>query len=314
MTGKVTLCVLLLLLLPAALTAANKMAGNALQVPTGYAAVGETCDAATGLPLRIRHVTTGYELVYVPAGSFLMGAPEDDDDADPCEQPQTQVYVPGFWIGRTEVSNAQYRQFFTKHRSGEYRGHTLDGENQPVVNVSWQEAVAFCQRTGMRLPTEAEWEKAARGTDGRRYAAGAVYRNGRPVANVPDSAAVAVFGADAPFWPFDDGFAVSAPVGSFPDGASPYGALDMTGNVSEWTSDGWDERIWQFITAVLDIDPAAGRRHRIYRDGSYLCDPHSLLVTSRGSYPLDHREYDIGFRAAVSPVAGTTAPVASGKE
>lgn len=275
-----------------------------LSVPAGFAAVGAERDTESLLPMRIRHLATGYELVYVPAGKFFMGSPETDPDAFDPEMPERAVFVPGYWIGRTEVSNFHFRLFRPKHHSGNFRGRTLNDDSQPVVEVNWDEATAFCAWAKMRLPSEAEWEKAARGTDRRRFAWGNdMPPRGRP-ANIADSAAFGLFSQIPAVKTYCDGFEVSAPIASFAEGASPCGAINMTGNVEEWCQDGWDERMWDFVTSVVDVPDEAAQAHRIYRGGSYLSGPGNLRAARRESYPRETRENDIGFRAVVSPVPG----------
>jgi serine/threonine-protein kinase len=191
-------------------------------------------------------------LVYVPAGAFWMGSTEEDIDAilpacSACErewytdeQPQHQVTLDAFWIDRTEVTNAQYRRCVEDGACSEpittgsstrenYYGHA-DFDSYPVIFVDWEQASAYCTWAGKRLPTEAEWEKAARGTDRRIYPWGDVFDGN--LLNFCD--ANCQFDWKAADW--DDGYADTAPVGSYLDGASPYGVLDMAGNVWEWTS------------------------------------------------------------------------------
>lgn len=165
-------------------------------------------------------------MVLVPAGKFIMGTTRSDrqgldvprafDDA----RPQHIVVLPAFYIDRTEVTNAQYKEFcIATHYPvppGWENGTYPAGQSEyPVTRVSWYEASAFARWAGKRLPTEAEWEKAARGNDGRIYPWGDEWKE-----------EYVVWGRSKP-----------APVASKPKGASPCGALDMAGNVFEWTSD-----------------------------------------------------------------------------
>ena len=165
----------------------------------------------------------------VPAGEFLMGSdPKVDKDACDDEQPQHQLFLPEFYIGKVPVTNAQYAGFVkaTHRKAPDHweKGAIPAGKAEhPVVNVSWQDAVDFCRwlseatRRSFRLPSEAEWEKAARGTDGRIY----------PWGNQAPDEKRCNFGMKV---------GDTTPVGKYPDGASPCGALDMAGNVWEWTS------------------------------------------------------------------------------
>lgn len=167
------------------------------------------------------------EWCHVPAGYFLMGSASNDQDARDNEKPQHRVYLAGYWISKYPITNIQYRQFIKATRHHEHthweNGYPEDRQHYPVVDVSWSDAVAFCQwashRTGqtIRLPTEAEWEKAARGTDGRIYPWGNRWQIRR--CNNKDA-----------------GVKDTTPVRRYPLGASPYGVHDMAGNVWEWTS------------------------------------------------------------------------------
>jgi formylglycine-generating enzyme required for sulfatase activity len=182
--------------------------------------------------------TDGMLMVYVPGGTFPMGADEGDPDAREDELPQHAVTLAGFWIDRTEVTNAQYvaflnergnrgeggRRFLTMGQ-GYCQIREVDGVYQvggaaahPVVMVSWFGAAAYCEWAGGRLPTEAEWEYAARGPAGYTY----------PWGNDPPTCELARYG-DCPRVPMA--------VASLPDGASWCGALDMAGNVWEWVAD-----------------------------------------------------------------------------
>jgi formylglycine-generating enzyme required for sulfatase activity len=177
------------------------------------------------------------DMVYVPAGEFTMGSEEYSD-----EQPVHTVYLDAFYIDKTEVTNTQFAQFLSEQGNQEEGGvtwlHIGDEDclisqsrgqyqpksgysDHPVIEVSWYGARAYCEWLGKRLPTEAEWEKAARGADGLIY----------PWGNTFDGTKLNFADKNTNFdWSdsnWDDGYADTAPVGSYPDGASPYGALDM---------------------------------------------------------------------------------------
>jgi len=188
-------------------------------------------------------------VIRIPAGEFVMGSNTGRDD----ELPQRSVYLDAFEMDRYEVTNAQYRRFLqsTGRESPAYwpgDDHPPGQAGYPVVGVSWEDANAYCTWAGKRLPTEAEWEKACRGTDGRRYPWGDVWNPLR--ANVDVSAHASSLAGqvgDEAAWnaawqflrepPTGDGKPALRPVGSYPDGVSPYGVMDLVGNASEWVFD-----------------------------------------------------------------------------
>jgi sulfatase modifying factor 1 len=159
-------------------------------------------------------------MVVVPAGWFVMGS----DDGPRSSRPAHRVFLEAFAIGRTEVTNAQMQAFVqaTGEEPQSWQEGTGPGsDEEPARGILWREAQAYCAWLGMRLPTEAEWEKAARGTDGRTYPWGDTWEASR--ANIAEA-----------------GRAGPVDVGSFLEGASPYAALDMIGNVQEWVADYYD--------------------------------------------------------------------------
>ena len=160
-------------------------------------------------------------MVLVPAGEFMMGSAAGDPD----ERPPHQVYLDAFSIDRYEVSVGQYDHFLqeTEGNSSSYRKtmNQLSHQKRPVSDVDWTDAAAYCKWAGKRLPTEAEWEKAARGTDGRLY----------PWGNEAPTPRHSNYGQTG-----SSNHGALAPVGSFEEGKSPYGLYDMAGNVWEWVS------------------------------------------------------------------------------
>ena len=223
----------------------------------------------------------GMKMVYVSAGEFLMGSnspfPEN-------EQPQQLVYLDGFWIDQTEVTNAMYLLCID---AGECEEPNVVGSqlnesaysNHPVEFISWNSAVKYCNWAGKRLPTEAEWEKAARGTDGRIY----------PWGDTP---------ADQNLTNYGNLGNPTKEVGSYPQGASPYGALDLAGNVSEWVYD-WYGKYSSAEKIVNPKGPESGDYH-LDRGGSRASEAHQLRTSFRASTIFDNGASGIGFRCLVS--------------
>ena len=233
-------------------------------------------------------------MVFVPAGDFLMGSdPDKDPMADPLDElPQHKVYLDAFFIDKFEVSNADYSKFVaaTGHRNSIFWDNPkFNHPDQPVVGVTWGDAAAYAEWVGKRLPTEAEWEKAARGTDGRIW----------PWGNEFDPTKCN-FDDEGKFDGHLDGFAMAAPVDSFHQGASRYGAVNMVGNVAEWVSDWFDTDYYSVSPKENPKGPkTSGMGKKSWRGASWFAG-------------LDHmrcafREYDdivasgqiIGFRCAM---------------
>jgi len=271
-------------------------AGVATPTPTRLAArvATQARPAGTVVPvvsaIRVREAD-GMVMVYVPAGEFLMGSPAGEGNDD--EHPQHQVYLDGYWIDRTEVTNAQYGKCV---EAGACRAAScadngdFNRAEQPVICVDWNQAAAYCQWAGGRLPTEAEWEKAASGTDGRTY----------PWGNQEATCQYAVM---------NDGSGTGCgqgktwPVGNKPAGASPYGALDMAGNVWEWGADWYGADYYSRSPARNPVGPDSGQ-YRVLRGGSWggswNGDQDSVRAAYRGRYdPSNARDY-IGCRCSVS--------------
>ncbi|MBI5032415.1 MAG: SUMF1/EgtB/PvdO family nonheme iron enzyme [Chloroflexi bacterium] len=191
------------------------------------------------------------DLVRIPAGEFIMGSDSGRSD----ERPKHLVYLDTFEIDRYELTNAQYRHFLQvtertvpRYWSGDEYPPGL--ENYPVVGVSWDDADAYCKWVGMRLPTEAEWEKACRGTDGRVYPWGDEWDANR--ANVIVSSVTRSWDEAWTLLATPNAMPVLKPVGSYPTGASPYGVMDMAGNASEWIFDWYN---WRDYTGLPDHNP-----------------------------------------------------------
>jgi len=247
-------------------------------------APGQPAVAPPVLPAR---GPIAFDWVTIPAGEFLMGSdPKKDRSADSDEQPQHRVYLAEYLIARVPVTNAQYKAFVdaTGHRAPSHwpRGQIPGGEaDHPVVNVSWDDAQAFCRWAGVRLPSEAEWEKAARGVDGRIY----------PWGDEPP---------DRNRCNFNSNEGGTTPVGRYPSGASPYGVLDMAGNVWEWVGDWYDAKYYANSPARNPTGPASGQ-YRVLRGGSWLVEQWGVRAADRDGYYPAYRDGYIGFRCARSP-------------
>jgi len=238
----------------------------------------------------------GMELVYVPAGEFLMGSGADDAGASDVEKPQHTVDLDAYWIDKTEVTNAQYGKCVEAGGCAQPGGSAYsDGgkANHPVVYVSWNDAKAYCEWAERRLPSEAEWEKAARGTDGRRYPWGNDFDGGK--LNYCDKNCTKAWKDTA----YDDGYELTAPVGSYAAGASPYWALDMAGNVWEWVGDWYANDYYAIPRASNPSGPAAGDG-RVLRGGSWINESSLVRAAGRLNYIPATRYDGVGFRCARS--------------
>ena len=247
----------------------------------------------------------GAKMHLIPAGEFEMGNPLDEGGDD--ERPVHSVYVDSFYMDVYEVTNAQYKQFMeeTGHQVPAFWDDPdLNMPNHPVVGVSWYDAVAYCQWAGKRLPTEAEWEKAARGgLVGKRHP----WNDESPEAfkcNFADK--------QAPSWAnwadrsLDDGYQFTAPVGTYPPNG--FGLYDMAGNVWEWCMDAYAPRAYANspkdnpvaggLIAFDNSDYTNVTTDRVHRGGGWLHPPGNLRVSNRNSlHPANASTY-LGFRCA----------------
>jgi formylglycine-generating enzyme required for sulfatase activity len=229
-------------------------------------------------------------MIYVPPGDFLMGAADSDTEAGADEKPQHLVYLDAFWIDLTEVTNSMYARCVeagtcsppdkesSKTRPFYYNDqHYAD---YPVIYVSWQDAQDYCSWAGRRLPTEAEWEKAARGTDGHIYPWG----NELPNPGLLN---------------FNNQVGDTTPVGFYPPGASPYGAFDMAGNVAEWVADWYSENTYATSERRNPSGPETGE-YRVLRGGSWFNPPRAVRTTFRLWNLAELRFETGGFRCVKS--------------
>ena len=235
----------------------------------------------------------GMPMVHVPEGEFSMGSDEYKDS-----QPVHTVYLDEFWIDLTEVTNGMYElcvsagdcdtpEILEDSTRPDYFNSTFY-TNYPVIQVDWNDAQAYCEWTGRRLPTEAEWEKAARGTDGRRY----------PWGGTDFSCELAIYNPGS-YSNGCGGVKGTNKVGSAPGGASPYGALDMVGNVAEWVADWYSATYYSESPAANPTGPTSGE-DRVLRGSSFRNI--KLYLTTfyrRWSAPYGIGD-DIGFRCASS--------------
>ena len=260
------------------------------------------------------HHAPAPDRIRIPSGPFIQGSIRGEDD----ERPARTRVLGAFSIDRTEVTRGAYGACVAARRchvapggqpngSGPDSGHAVQGgpgardDQLPMANVTWLEAQAYCRFAGGRLPTEAEWEKAARGTDGREY----------PWGNEPlcERANWGNFDGEGPCAGRNPGHPVA--VGTYPEGASPYGVLDLGGNVWEWVADVYDD---DASSIVPEASPHRGRergarggtrearaasaQRRVVRGGSccsYFVGPRAA---NRNAWSADHRDFDLGFRCA----------------
>jgi len=246
------------------------------------------------------------ELVFVDAGWFLMGS--EDQDAWDNEKPEHSVYLDSYWIYKYEVTNQQFAAFVdatgyqtTAEQAGESwvligseweeidganwsaprgPGSSIQGlDNHPVVHMSWYDASAYCAWAGGRLPTEAEWEKAASSQENLKYPWGDAAPN-CSLAN------------------YKGCIGGTKPVGQYPAGASPYGALDMVGNVWEWTAD-WYSNTYYNVSPDTNTQGPPDGTHRVLRGGSWASTTSELPVSGRFRNLPTYTDDNDGFRCVI---------------
>ena len=227
----------------------------------------------------------GAPMVLVPAGEFIMGSDKGDED----EAPIHRVYLDAFYLDKFEVTNGRFAKYVEAVQSEPPWGFAdkdtpLVQADRPVRWVSWMDATGYCLWAGKRLPTEAEWEKAARGTDGRIY----------PWGNDPPTPAHAVFGLK------EGGAETVSPVGNRDKGKSPYAVHDLAGNLYEWVMDWYDEEFYSNFAknpAINPRGPSEGTA-KAQRGGSYINNPYRLRSSFRTKGNPTEQDPNVGFRCA----------------
>jgi len=222
----------------------------------------------------------GAEMVWVPEGEFIMGSDDHDDD----EKPRRTVYLDGYWIYKYPVTLEQYAKYCRES------GLALPPKpewgyrhNHPVVNVSWDDALAYCEWASVALPSEAEWEKAARGTDGREYPWGPEWDTLMCSNSV------------------GGGSSSTASVTAHPSGGSPFGAMEMAGNVWEWCGDWYSNAYYNNAPKRNPIGPPKGSG-RVLRGGGWNYNrPDVFRCADRYGYAPGNGYYVFGFRCVSRP-------------
>lgn len=230
------------------------------------------------MPEPVLDEKSGIEFVAIPGGEFTMGSTDFEDS-----QPVRKVRVSAFQMGRTEVTREQYALYMKATNAAvpyHWKSDLFVRLGSPVIGVTYEDALAYCRWAGGRLPTEAEWEYAARGTDGRRYPWGD---------NEPDKTLA--------FYHLDVGFGGTMPVAQKTAGASPFGLLDMAGNAFEWCSDWYSASYYASAPVVDPKGPASGKL-RVIRGGAWISLPDACRCVARASFPPGSTSTLIGFRVA----------------
>ncbi len=264
-------------------------------LPAGFQANADAGVDDSGWPRVITSDRDGANMFFIPGGTFTMGS----NDGQPIEAPAHSVRLSPYYIDQHEVTNRQFRTFLREsHYHGEPAGKWLtdekaraESENIPVTHVSAVDAKAYADWAGKHLPTEAQWELAARSTDGRRYP----------------------WGDDAPRWSKPRAFHQIDPVMSFSEDASPYGVFDMAGNVLEWTKDWFDSKYYRQLAKGTNDNPTGAAKRQglehplVVKGGSK-----SWTVTYREGIPHTKRLNFLGFRCVLPVEGGTLAPAGAG--
>ena len=279
----------------------TKLSLGTLFIPTNIFSPTHTAIPLTAIPTRATSPTLtsavsstqispkdGMVLINIPAGDFLMGSADSDKEANSDEKPQHKIYLDTFWIDKTEVTNAMYAlcvkagacQALIETKSFARSSYYADTQfkNFPVIYISWDDATKYCKWVERRLPTEAEWEKAARGAEGKIYSWGDTSPN-------------------PSLLNFNKNVGDTTQVGKYSDGASTYGVLDMAGNVWEWVADWYDEKYYSKSPNRNPDGPASGQ-FRVLRGGAWVTEANYVRAAQRLKVAFDFRDSIVGFRCA----------------
>lgn len=251
-------------------------------------------DRAAYDPIEFVADKDGAPMIVVPAGSFPMGVPDGDRDGGRDEYPRHEVFVDTFAIDKYEVTNSRYLAFVrsTGHRVPQHpkdpartlwNGDSISDSlvDRPVINVDWHDAAAYCKWVGKRLPSEAEWEKAAKGTSDRRF----------PWGNVEPTAKHLNYNQR---W---IGEKTLMPVGSYEAGKSPFGVYDMAGNVWEWVNDWYDAQYYEKSPQKNPQGPDAGVK-KVIRGAGWQNETPTIRIFTRVESDPTVRNESTGFRCA----------------
>jgi eukaryotic-like serine/threonine-protein kinase len=275
-------------------TPTGSPAGKLTRTPTLLPVLTRT-PVPTMLPVEIRSCISekdGMTLMYVPAGEFLMGSESGREN----EKPVHRVFLEAYWIDQSEVTNAMYLKCVMDGACSPPRDPGSDSRadyfgvsefnDYPVVNVTWGQAQTYCKWAGRYLPSEAEWEKAARGSDGRTY----------PWGEWIDCEKANYLGKPGGCAGGDTSNAVN-----YPAGASPYGALNMAGNVWEWVADWYDQGYYRYSPDHNPTGPNSPRQGHVFRGGAWTFTSSDVRTSFRSEAQEDFSDVLGGFRCAASP-------------
>lgn len=256
---------------------------------------------ATGFAWRVQHRLSAIEMVLIPPGTYRRGAVEGDAEVDAeVELPAHEVTIARpFYLGRDEVTVAQYRRLVPGHAIGQFRGQRLDADDQPIVRITWEEADRYCRAFAMRLPLDEEWELACRAGERTKYPWGDRLELGAGFDNVFDLSAREAIRETRPAAPWNDGAIVSECAGS--GGCNGFGLRHLAGNVREWVAGAFDAQEYSRKVGVVAPAPGLKGLLRVARGGSWWEAPELSRCSHRGRFPGTFAESYIGLRAAADP-------------